>query len=173
MKTARLAKKYSALSLNATLFLAFGLSSAFANADTNQLPRGLYRLAFSNDHNTVITKSGSCDEYPADDSVVLASLDPDLYRQKWVVIRQANGSYTIASECQPTVFLELAAPVRARYGTNGQVGAFGTWDPLYNYSPPHFSAQENYIVRNSEGHWDVINHETGKFLHNVDFLPAN
>ena len=175
MKIVRLVKKWSALPLNMAIFAAFGLSGTFAHADTDQLPNGLYRIALASNHNIVYTKRGSCDEFPADDSPVDAPLNPDLFRQKWFVTRQANGAYTIASECQPTVFLTDGGSYwAARYGTNGQVGAFGDWDPLYNYKLPHFSTQEFYIVKTASGHWTYINAATGAYYSGeVDFLPTN
>lgn len=113
---------------------------------------GIYHFALT-DQNRVMTKQTTCDQ-GAGGTYVYAQRDSSRFSQKWRLIKQENGTYVIASMCQPTVLMtDVGGPdlVRFEYGTDGPTSALGSWNPYYDYRVAHAPNQEWYVTAGVPG----------------------
>lgn len=110
---------------------------------------GLYHFVVG-DSGQVLAKSTTCDQ-GAGGTYVSVPRDQSKFSQKWSLIKQPNGTYVIASACQPTVLWtdDPVGYIGFQYGTDGPVGALGGWDPGYDYRVAHSAEQEWYITDKS------------------------
>lgn len=98
---------------------------------------GLYVFEVPNQPGTVYAKSTGCDAGEGG-ALTRAAYNPDLFRQKWRLIQQPDGRFVIVSQCQPAVMWKVNGMGGTfSYGSNGQVGALGDWNPSYDYRQPH------------------------------------
>jgi len=166
----------------ATALLTVGLAGAAVPASADEpttasaapVADGLYRLHLASDPTIVLAKKNSCDDPRGGGSYTFTKLDPERFSQKWLLKRHPNGTYTVASECQPTVFMTMHDDSRVyfEYGTNGRVGEIGAWDPYYNYDQPHSNRQEWWIYE-EDGHLRVESAYNGSYAALMDAVPTN
>jgi len=116
---------------------------------------GFYRMVKS--PGEVLAKSSSCAEGNGG-PLVSAVSDYSKFSQQWKFIKQPNGTYVIASLCQPTVLL-TAHPqggYSLEYGTAGRQGELGSWDPGYEYNVAHTPAQEWEVQAREDGYYATL-----------------
>lgn len=135
---------------------------------------GIYAIELVNTPGHVLAKSTTCADGEGGDSVY-PPLDTTRFSQKWKLILQPNGAYVIASLCQPTVLLTLDAAGKStyRYGTDGQIGELGAWNPSYDYRVAHSSLQEWTITEEVPGQFRIRNVVTGGYFTLVKLVPVN
>lgn len=171
-RTNRLRARLAALAGTGVLAATL-LGAAPAHAEA-VVPDGLYYLTIPGDPALALGKTTSCED-GAGGTFDFREIDATNFRQKFFLIRQPSGSYLVASECQPTVFMTIdpvTSGVSFEYDTAGRIGRLGDWDPRYAYNQAHTADQEWQLLPAGDGSVTVTSPTTGSHFLPLRLVPT-